>query len=158
KFEVPLRPLSPTPEDALRMLWERRNELLVEGENALARMEEEDAFNRALLDGLDSVGLNPIRLARRLALLLALALRVYGIYRLGIRGRYRVDTAVPLLATALGRNLPTNQPVEERHQEMLRSGNLYEAAHLAARDWFARAGIEPPVHGAKDAPAPALEV
>jgi hypothetical protein len=158
KFEVPLRPLMPSPEDALRLLWDRRNELLVEGENALASMEEEDVFNRALLDGLDSAGLSPARLARRLALLLALALLLYGAYRLGIRARYRVDTAVPLLATALGRNLPTSPPVEERHQEMLRAGNLFEAAHLAARDWFARAGIEPPAAGAKSAPLPALAV
>jgi hypothetical protein len=154
KFEVPLRPLAVTPEDALRVLWDRRNELLVEGENALAGMEEEDSFNRMLLDGLDSAGLPPHRLARLAALLLAVALLVYGIYRLGIRGRYRVDTSVPLLAGAMGRNLPASPLVEERHHEMLRSGNLFEAAHLAARDWFARTGLPPPPAGTKPVPLP----
>jgi hypothetical protein len=142
KLDIPMKSARLPMEEALKMIFERRNELLAEGEAGLARLEENDFFNRKLLDFLDHLGWPPFRLLRPALLLGTLALLVYGVYRLGIRQRFRHDPSTPLLASAVGRNLPVAPLLEQRTDALLRGGNLWEPAAVLARRWFARLGAE----------------
>jgi hypothetical protein len=107
-------------------------------DDALARMEERNAFNNAFNEWLDShtVG-GRSQLLRRFLEVLTLALLVYAVYRLGVRARYRLDIAVPLLAHEVNRHRPAASLVEQRYRAVQKGGNLYETAHGVARQWLA---------------------
>jgi hypothetical protein len=137
RLDLPLKSVSVPPEEVLKMLFARRNELLVEGENLLAGLEDNDAFNRKLFDFIDPDRLTTLALV--LGTLLGL---LWLVYRLGVRGRFRHDTTVPLLAPAVGRNLPSAPLAEQRQEALLKGGNLWEPAAALARRWFARLGLE----------------
>jgi hypothetical protein len=137
-LEVPLRPPTPRPEDALKALIAHRNELLVEGENALGRLEEQNFFNEQLSRGLDEVPAH-VRTWVVLGVLTGLLL-IYGLYHVAVRARYQYPTGVPGVASAVSVRLPGSPLLEQRHREMLQSGNLAEPARQLARDWFAQVG------------------
>jgi hypothetical protein len=140
-------------EDALKFIVERRNELLAEAEQGIARLEDDNSFNRKLLDVLDALGLTPGRLMWLLVTFGTIALVFYLVYRLGVRDRFRHDPSVPLLTGAVGRGLPAGPLLEQRNAEVLRQGNLGEPATHLVRRWFERLGLEEAA-GA----APAFEV
>jgi hypothetical protein len=153
KFDIPLKSAVIPPDEALRLLYANRNVLLEKAEEHLANLEEDDFFNDQALRFLDRIGLPPDRIGRILLLFGTLAALLYGVYRLGIRSRFRHPSEAPLLAATLGRNLPAGPLVEQRAHQLIRMGNLNEpAARLVAR-WFERQGMlvapdgpdEPPV-------------
>lgn len=143
RLQIPLRSVAIPPEEALRMLFARRNDLLVQGERALGRLEREGGHDRAVFAVLDRLGLPPERLLRGLLALTTLAVLAVLFYRLGIRARFRHDSTVPVLAEGLARNLPPGPLVEQRQQALVRLGNLREPAALLVRRWFARLGLDP---------------
>jgi hypothetical protein len=153
KLDIPLKSARINPEEVVRTLLANRNELAVRAEETLDNLQRQDFFNEMLVKVLERIGWPPERLARFLLLLATVAVLLYGIYRLGSRGRFRHATETPLLATAAGRSLPAAPLVDQRVHTLLRLGNLNEpAARLAAR-WFERQGLpitasdsaEPPV-------------
>lgn len=143
RFDIPLRSVDIPPEEVLKLLFARRNELLVEGERALARLEEQDFFNRRLFDGLDAARLTPQRLILAAIFLGTLALALYLFYRLGIRGRFRHDPTVAPLTNALGRTAPVQPLLRQRREVLLQTRNLFEPAAQLVRRWFVRLGVDP---------------
>jgi len=125
-FDVPLQqlPLPPIPSSQII--------------NKIVRgLEEENFFNRLLANYLD-----PIK--RTLVLLLSGLLLVYGLARL-LRARQPIEPGVPLLA---GGTLPAQAelPVmNQRYRDVVRGGNLWEAARDLARSCFDKVGE--PWHG-----------
>jgi hypothetical protein len=143
KFDIPLKSPNLSPEEAMKMLFDRRNQLLAEAEKGLVRLEEDDAFNRGLLSALERLGWPTWRIVRYLLVLATMLLGAYLFYRLGMRDRFRHDPTVPVLAPALGKTLPAAPLVHQRAEELLKHDNLSEPAADLTRRWFARLGIEP---------------
>jgi hypothetical protein len=119
-------------------------------DEVLANLEHEDAFNRKLLEWLEGrSGNNPDRIARWALEALTVLVLLYAAYRVLIRGRHRLETAVPLLAHAAAGHTPAAPLLEQRYQAARRAGNHWETAHHLARQWFATlapaaAGPRPP--------------
>jgi hypothetical protein len=151
QFDIPLKNINIPIEQAARAIFERRNELLVEAERGLFEAESNDVFNRGLIGLLDQIGLPPYRWFGLLFSFGALALLIWCIGR-GIRRRFRHDTSAPILALAVGRNLPVEPVLEQRHGALLKQDNLWEPAAMLARRWFVRVGVE-----RTDGPAPSFE-
>jgi hypothetical protein len=99
----------------------------------LRGLEEENAFNRMILDRLGRA--NRLRLAQAGVVVLTIALAVYALNRL-TQSRYQVEQGSPLLETALSRAAPAPLASEARRKELLAGGNLWESAHFLARQWF----------------------
>ena len=104
-------------------------------------MENQNAFNRQLLDGLEERGWFQERLDRSILYVLTLVLLLFLGYLFVWRGRHRVDVAVPLLGYAVARHEPKLSLLEQRRRSMLRSGNVWGTAHRLARQYFESAGI-----------------
>ena len=152
KFEIPLKSLNIPPEEALRLLFEKRNEILATANNVLVRLEDQGAFDNGVMNLFDRAGFPPSRLARYAFVALTIALGLYVVYRVGIRGRFRHDLTAPMLPIVLDRNLPVAALAEQRHLTLLERGNLSEPAMHLARQWFASLGVE-----AFDGPRPGLD-
>jgi hypothetical protein len=141
KFDIPLRSVNLPIEEVAKAIFERRNELLGEAEKVVGRLEDDNAFNRGLLNLLYGMGLPPRRLLGLAISFGALALLLYFIYR-ATRRRFRHEAAVPVLTHAVSRGLPVEPIAEQRHAELVQLGNLWEPASLMARRWFMRIGLE----------------
>jgi hypothetical protein len=146
KFDVPMKSVRIPMEELIDLLYAKRNEILVE--RGVVQLEQDDFFNRTLVEALDDHGLTRDVLLRYFALLGTAALLVYALVRLGIRQRFRHDTSTPLLAADLGRKLPARPLVEQRTEELIQHGNLWDPASVLVRHWFARMGIEAPAPAA----------
>jgi hypothetical protein len=117
-------------------------------DETLARLEDRDAFNKMLLDWLGGRSLAPgDRLLRRALEALTVVLVAYGVYRVGVRGRFRPDVMVPLLSSELARHTPAAPLLEQRYRAAVAAGNLWETAHALAREWFASLSVPPPAPG-----------
>jgi hypothetical protein len=126
-FDIPLKQVDVPlpPEEVLVPLVDQ----------ALSQVEQEDVFNKLLLDTV------PYRtVVGALVLGLTALLAFYGLYRLS-RSRHRVDLWAPLLEKALAKQQPARSLLEQRHRAMLGQGNLWEPARALAREALARAGI-----------------
>jgi hypothetical protein len=77
-------------------------------------------------------------------------LLLYGLVRLA-KARHRGELAAFPLAVAVGRLAPARTALQQRHQDMLRAGSVWEAARALARQCFEAAGIPP---GAPGEPPP----
>ncbi len=119
KFNVPLtvKPALPIPSSSVV--------------NSILRgLEEENFFNRLLvtLFGRD-------RILRVVLLFLSAGLFVFGINRL-VRTRYRTDRGVPLLAEGAAPASSEVPVMSLRERDVVRAGNLWEAARGLARCCF----------------------
>lgn len=72
-----------------------------------------------------------------LVIALTVTLLLYGCYRIGVKGRYRPDLTVPLLARAVQLQAPQQPLMGQRQEAQLQSGNLWETAREMARQCFA---------------------
>ncbi len=142
-FDVPLKSLKLPVREVLGQLWANRQKVAVAIDKEIARREANDEHNTRLLAWLARRGLAPADLARVAVLVGSVLLLLYGAYRIVTRGRYRRDTAVPLMAQAVGMNLSAGALQEQRHQALLRAGNLYDSARQIARQWFGNGGLPP---------------
>jgi hypothetical protein len=129
-FNIPLKEVWPP-------LDELQRQFVTALDEKLYQFEREDNFNKLLFEGLDAAGITPRDLAKILALLGGLAVLVYGSYRLGVVGRFRPEAGVPALAREVVNQTPAGPLLEQRQQAMFRAGNLWEAAHELARQFFA---------------------
>jgi hypothetical protein len=131
-LEVPLKDVSDLPPG-----WWRHVPTAVE--RVLGKLEEQNSLNRGLEDWLTGGG-DPRRTRvaiRILVAMVSLLVLMYIAYRVGIRGRYKLDVAVPLLAKAVAKHAPPGPLLEQRRAAALASGNVWETAHGMAREWAA---------------------
>ncbi|HWG44969.1 MAG TPA: hypothetical protein VN688_19525 [Gemmataceae bacterium] len=105
------------------------------------KMEDQNALNRNLLDGLDNRDWSLQRLGRYAVYALTLALLLFLGYVVVWRGRYRLDASSPLLEYVAAQHEPRLSLLEQRRRAMLRTGNVWETAHQLARQCFESAGI-----------------
>jgi hypothetical protein len=141
-FKVPLKDGPGLPPGATRAM-------VVALDETLAKLEEKGTLDEAMLDrlGASRPG-DPSRLLRRALEILTLVLLLYLAYRVGIRGRFRLEAAVPLLAHEVARHTPVAPLLEQRYRSALQAGNLWETAHGLARQWLASL----PAHAGTAAP------
>jgi hypothetical protein len=118
----------------------------------VASVEHENLFNRMLVEQL-----GPTRILKGVVLLLTAMLVAYGLVR-HRQVRHRIEPTAPLFGQSLARLAPSAAIIEQRHQAMLQSGNLWEAARDLARAALG-SGLDatPPAPGPKPAP-PDVEV
>jgi hypothetical protein len=121
QFDVPLVELPAPPLPAVQEL----NDLL-------RGLEDENFFNEFVLRMLGPRN----RIFTGLVILASAVLILYGLRRFW-RARHWVELKVPLVAPEVGRTVPTDHLVVQRHRDMLRAGNLWEAARDLARQCFA---------------------
>jgi hypothetical protein len=101
----------------------------------IAQMEQEDFLNRFI-----ARHITPRGIFRGLVLLGTLLLLLYGGYRL-VRAAYHLEAQVPLVSRRVGQLVAAPAVVDQRHQALLRQGNLWEAARDLARTCFTGLGI-----------------
>jgi hypothetical protein len=114
------------------------------GNQLLGDLEQEDVFNKVLVDKMP-----PRWLTRWLLILLTVLLAYYGFAR-SRRGRHRVEVAAPLLAVAVKRGKPSASAIELRHHSLVTGNNLWEPARALARQFFETAlgiGLASPTTG-----------
>jgi hypothetical protein len=139
-LDVPLKNVPIDPAQLPGILYAHRNELAAGVEQELARLENNNALNEGLMDFLRSLGLTPERLERVAVIVLSALLVGLSGYWVMTRGRHRGEPTVLPLARAVAQHAPTAPLLEQRHQALLRGGNVWEAARGLARQWFASAG------------------
>jgi len=100
------------------------------GDRLLGDLEQEDVFNRFLVDKMPRPWL-----MRWLLILFTILLVYYGFSR-SRRGRHRLETSAPLLAIAVRRGKPNAGAIELRHQSLVSGNNLWEPARVLARQFF----------------------
>jgi len=100
------------------------------GDRLLSDLEQEDVFNKFLVDKV------PLPRLMRLLLILLTVLVVYYGFSRSRRGRHRLETAAPLLAIAVRRGKPNAGAIELRHQSLVSGNNLWEPARVLARQFF----------------------
>jgi hypothetical protein len=141
QFDVPLRSGRLTPEEMLRALWARRNEIAGAASDALDTWQQEEGADESLWDWLEDHGVSPSRSVKHALIGLSAVLVLYGLYRLGTRLRHHSEKGLPALGAEPAGGPP---PVmEQRHLALLRSGNVWEAARELTRQWFATRGAPP---------------
>lgn len=91
-----------------------------------------------MIDSVDRRGQTPFLL---LSIVGTLLFGVYGLYRIS-SGRFRPESGVLLLPTALARQQADRDVLEQRRRALLANGNLWEAARGLARTCF-----DPPPDG-----------
>jgi hypothetical protein len=134
-FNIPLKQVLPPFDELERRFVQGLNEEITE-------FQKRDGFNQTFYEGAyDLLRLAPRDVGRVLALLVGLTVLIYGSYRIGVRGRYRPEPNLVSLDRALAKQTPTGSILEERRQEMFRTGNLWEAASLLARQFFTAAEL-----------------
>jgi hypothetical protein len=134
-FNVPLAKVPVKPSMAMEPA------IVAAVDKTIANLEAKDYFNQTLLENLDDWAGGRRRLIRYVVYLLTFAAFLLVGYRFLWRARYRADYAAPALADAV---LPYQIKagfLEQRRRAQLRSGNVWETAHLIAREFFESAGI-----------------
>lgn len=103
----------------------------------IAQVQQDDLFNRLILEHVSFR-----KLFRGLVVIGTILLLVFGLYRL-IRAGYHLEPNVPLVSRRVAQVVAAPAVVDQRHQALLRQGNLWEAARDLARACFAGFGITP---------------
>jgi hypothetical protein len=118
-FDVPLaqRPALPLP--PVRII-----------DQVLRGLEDENAFNRLLLEGHDKANL-----VRVILVVLTVLLVILGLRRL-LQGRHHLEPRLPLVARKVALALAVPPLVTQRRDALVRSGNLWETARDLARECF----------------------
>ncbi len=134
-FEVPLKsaPVPPT--------LASEPAIVAAIDKTITRLEDNDAFNRALLDWIDELPGGRERFIRTAVYLLTLAAVLFLGYRFLWRTRHRPELAVPLLSKALREHEPKASLLDQRRRALMRSGNLWEMGHRLAQECFESTGV-----------------
>jgi hypothetical protein len=139
-FDVPLRQVPGPALPSVEALVPVANQLVSD-------LEDEDVFRKWIADEVP-----PWRTWQTVLLGLTAGVLFLGLMRL-VRARNRVEAGAPLFERTLGRLAPASALMAERHQAMLHSGNLWEAARDLARQCLEGVG---PAEGAPAATAPRI--
>jgi hypothetical protein len=148
-FDIPLKQLPipplPPPDTLMGML----DEMLpaMEQEGFFAQLEEDDVANGAVESLAVAVpiwaGTRPEwKLWTLAAILGSVVLGLYAFVRMGTF-RHRPETAGLTLAELVRNQAPAGAVMAQRQEELLRDGNLWEAARDLARNLFVSTGISP---------------
>jgi hypothetical protein len=144
-LDVPLREVA-LPQEAVAAAADK----------LLADLERRDAFNRKIWQWLlGRAGNSTDRIARWVLEALTLLVLAYAGYRILVRGRHRLDTAVPLLAHAAAGHAAAVPLLQQRFEAAHQAGNLWETAHHLARQYFAAVARPPPAAGRRPSPSAA---
>jgi hypothetical protein len=99
----------------------------------LAKLEQENLFNNLIL------GNDPDRrmgdIIRVLTIVITTAIIGLGCYRF-LHARHRQEPGEGLFSDKLAQQTPVSDLLTQRHLDMVKSDNFWEAAHHLARDWF----------------------
>jgi hypothetical protein len=110
-------------------------------DKTIAKLEDNDWFNRKLLDSMDELPGGRKRVLRYALYLLTLAAFLLLGYRFLWQARHRAESTAPLLAEAVSQHEPKLSLLDQRRRALLRSGNVWETAHRLARECFESAGV-----------------
>jgi hypothetical protein len=138
-FEVPMKDVPDLSEEMLRRA-------LGNLDRGLAQLEDNDTFNRGLIELLHKHGIGPSDVARVVLIAGSVALVAFGFVRLTGRARYRPEAKLPPLEQALVSGLPQGTVLAQRQRAILRDGNLWEAGRSLAREVFVQAGLPEAPH------------
>jgi hypothetical protein len=135
-FDISLKTLPPgINEAALQVILSSLDE-------RLAHLEDENTMDRSIDQWLSAHHVTPTWLLFGALVTGSLLLLAWVCWRtLQTRG-YRDQTRVPLTLQSLPEPA-TLAPLEQRHQEMLRSGNLWQTARSLVRPVWLQAGVKP---------------
>lgn len=132
-FEVPLKKMPPVrPSEPA---------IVAAIDKTIARLEDEDIFNRELFASMDDLPGGRRQVYRYTVYLLTLAAAMLLAYRFVWRARHRAESAVPPLAEAVRGHEPKVSLLDQRRRALLRLGNLWEMGHRLARECFESAGV-----------------
>jgi hypothetical protein len=120
-FKVPIKVIKEFPVPPIEVM-----------DQLLAKLEEENIFNKLIL-GRDPKWMLQIIL-RVLAVALTLGLVLLGSYWL-MQNRHRIEVKAPLFKTA-ERLAPAPALLTQRHQALMEQDNFWEVGRDLARDWF----------------------
>jgi hypothetical protein len=134
-FEVPLKRMPAPPS------LPSEQAIVAAIDKTIAKLEDTDAFNRALLERIDGLPGGRERILRSAVFLLTWAALLFLGYRFLWRARYRPELAVPLLSKALREDEPNVSLLDQRRRALLRLGNVWEMGHRLARECFESAGV-----------------
>jgi hypothetical protein len=144
KFDLPLReiPFS-LQEIETGFIVKPGNKLLMEMQE---RERREGRLNKGIIAGLNQGPGRLLSLRNRernyvllLVFIATVVLFVYGLSRLR-RASHKPEPFVPLVETALARQVPARSPLQQRYWYAVQQDNLAEYARLLAREWLAFAG------------------
>ena len=134
-FEVPLKKVPMPP------VFPSEPAIVAAIDKTIAKLEENDSFNHALLEQIDNLPGGRERLIRSAVYLLTFAALLLLAHRFLWRTRHRPELAVPSLSKALREHEPKGPLLDQRRRALLRSGNVWEVGHRLARECFASAGV-----------------
>jgi hypothetical protein len=134
-FDIPLRYETLPLDKALAMFVGAADKQLEQFNERLAEPEGQSFANAFIHQWLESKNLME-SFGEVVIIALTVALLLLGCYRMGVKGRYRNDLNVPLLTRLLEQETPRRPLAEQRHEALLRSGNLWESARGLARQCF----------------------
>jgi len=134
-FQVRLKPMPASP------TIPSESAIVAAIDKTIAKLEDSDAFNRALLERIDSLPDGRDRVVRSAVYLLTLAALLFLGYRFLWRARYRPELAAPLLSNAIREHEPNVSLLDQRRRALLRLGNVWEMGHRLARECFESTGV-----------------
>lgn len=120
-FDVPVT-LTDVPMPPIEVL----NQMLV-------KLEQEDFFNRLILG--NNPGQRMGDILRVLTIVLTTAVTGFGCYHF-LHARHHSESGEPLFSTKVAQQSPDVALVTQRHLDMVKADNFWEAAHHLAREWF----------------------
>jgi hypothetical protein len=134
-FEVPLKRMPATPS------LPSESAIVAAIDKTIAKLEDSDALNRAILERIDNLPGGRDRVIRSAVVLLTWAALLFLGYRFLWRTRYRTELAVPLLSNAIREHEPNVSLLDQRRRALLRLGNVWEMGHRLARECFESFGV-----------------
>ncbi len=99
----------------------------------LVKLEQENFFNRLILE--PDPGRKMGDIIRWLTIVVTTAVIGFGCYRF-LQARHRTESSEPLFSAKMAQQSPAVALVTQRHLDMVKANNFWEAAHHLARDWF----------------------
>jgi hypothetical protein len=122
----------------------RADDAIPLAEEGINDLDKQDAINRWVIQRImDKMSWNRFLFA--VFVVGTLLLLIYGCYRLGIASRVRTDRNVPTVRQAVQEQAPGGSFIEQRHEALLETRNIWEALRQLARDVFESVGISRPV-------------
>jgi hypothetical protein len=110
-------------------------------DKTIAKLEDDNFFNRKLLESIDEQYDGRRSVLRIVVYLLTVAALLFLGYHFLWRIRYQLEPSIPLLTEAIGRHQPALSLLDQRRRDLLRSGNVWEMGHGLTRAFFESAGL-----------------
>jgi hypothetical protein len=138
-FDIPLKYETLPLDKAVAAAVGWADQQLVQLNQKLGREGGQAGTNRFLQQWLADKKVPMDNFGEVLVYAMTVTLLLYGCYRVGVKGRHRIDYSVPLLSRALQKQATAQPLMGQRQEALLQSGNLWETARELARQCFASA-------------------